>query len=111
MTSESDDPEFLKSRIRDLEAVLGQRSDLASKLHLPHGLGRLLGLLMAVPYASTETIRHRLGISSDPKVAIHRLRRLLKPRDIEVRSRRTHGYWLPDEAKQKIRGLLEPTQH
>lgn len=101
---ETDAQAALKARIRDLEAALGQNDpNLAREFDLPQSLSNLLGLLMNVTVASAEMIQQRLMITSDARVAIHRLRNALKPHDIEIVGRRGLGYWLTDSDKARIK--------
>ena len=108
-SSPNDDDEKiqLKSRIRDLELVIGLRDEsLAATLRLTPVLNNLMGLLMNVPVVTPEMIRQRLEIAPDAKVAIHRLRAHLKSHDIKIQSRRNVGYWLEDEDKLNVRELV-----
>ena len=101
---DDDEKAQLRARIRDLEAALGQSNEnLAVTFRLTPVLNNLLGLLLSLPNVTSEMIRQRLEIATDAKVAIHRLRRHLEPWKIEIKSRRSLGYWLEDEDKEKIR--------
>lgn len=97
----------MQNRIRDLELALGQRDDgLAATFRLTPVLNNLMGLLLSVPVVTPEMIRQRLEIASDAKVAAHRLREQLEPFEIKVHSRRNVGYWIEDEDKARIRGMV-----
>ena len=101
---DDDEKAQLRARIRDLEAELGQSNEnLAVTFRLTPVLNNLLGLLLSLPNVTSEMIRQRLEIATDAKVAIHRLRRHLEPWKIVIKSRRSLGYWLEDEDKEKIR--------
>jgi hypothetical protein len=100
----------LRLKVRDLELALGQGNDnLAVTFRLTPVLNNLMGLLLTLPTVTPETIRQRLEIAADPKVAIHRLRKHIEPWGIKIRSRRNLGYWLEDEDKAKIKAFLANT--
>lgn len=119
MANASMDPtiEDLKAQIRDLKAALGQRDEgLVTTFQLTQAPANLLGLLMAVPSATAATIQLKLGIVTDAKVAICRLRKDLAswaPKlgvaagDI-IRSKRGIGYWIEPDVKDRIRALVTP---
>lgn len=99
--------ETLREKVRNLEAALGQRNDkLAYTFKLTPAQTSLLGLLLALPSVNADTITDRLGIVTDVKVAIHRLRNELKTWDIAIQSKRNLGYWLDEGAKGRIKGML-----
>lgn len=107
MRSEDDEKVRMQNRIRDLELALGQRDDgLAATFRLTPVLNNLMGLLLSVPAVTPEMIRQRLEIAPDAKVAVHRLRKQLEPFEIKIHSRRNVGYWLEDEDKARIRGMV-----
>lgn len=99
--------EMLKARIRELEMAVGIANDYQSNIfRLPTSLRRLLGMLMASEFVTPDMINGDLEIQSDAKVAIHRLRRLLKPWNIEINSRRFVGYWIDEETKERVKDLV-----
>ena len=99
----------LRARIRDLEAALKQNDkSLAITFKLPPVLSNLLGLLLSVPIVTPEMVRQRLEITTDAKVAMHRLRNHLKPWDIKIHSRRNIGYWIEADDKHRIKAMLTP---
>lgn len=98
---------ILKARVRDLEAVLKQNDpSLMMAFRLTPAASDLFGLLLSVPYVTTEMIRQRLEIATDGKVAVHRLRQQLKPWNIVIQSRRSLGYWLDPATKEQVRSVL-----
>lgn len=104
---DDDDKERMQNRIRDLELALGQRDDgLVATFRLTPVLNNLLGLILSVPVVTPEMIRQRLEIAHDAKVAKHRLKKALAEFGIEIKSRRNVGYWLEDEDKARIRGMV-----
>lgn len=108
-SSVTDDDEKIqmRNRIRDLELALGQRDEgLLATFRLTPVLNNLMGLLLSVPAVTPEMIRQRLEIAPDAKVAVHRLRRQLAEFDIKIQSRRNVGYWIEDEDKARIRGMV-----
>lgn len=102
-----DETEFLKARIRDLETALNQNNPyIPIVFQLSPALANLLGLLLSVPYASTEMIEHRLELADNVRMAIKRLRLKTEPFGIVINSRRTLGYWLDAGTKAKILSIL-----
>ena len=99
--------EVLHGRIRDLEATLmiGSKSIRAVFL-LPPRLADILGLLLSQQVVPTETLQTRLNLVSDSKVAMHRLRRKMAPLGIKIHSRNRVGYWISDEDKVILQGML-----
>lgn len=79
--------------------------ELKRTYRLPDGLARLLWTLAHKSHVTSEEIQ-RLSLSADPKVAIHRLRRKLKPFEVTIESQRNTGYWLDDASKNKVRSLI-----
>ena len=103
------------ARIAELEAALGIGQSDASILGVTFRLStsgaRLLGCLLATPIVTSEMVTVRLGIASDAKVAMHRLREALvksehftADEDV-IQSQRGLGYWLSNGHKEKIRRL------
>jgi hypothetical protein len=98
---------LLKSRIRELETILNTSSKtIEASFRLSQALSKLLGLLMAMPCVSSDTITGRLKVATDSKVAIWRLRQELKPWDIEVQSKRGVGWWLDDATKERVKKVI-----
>lgn len=101
------------SRIADLEKALGLNDDnLGVAFRLSTSLCSLLGCLLSTPNVTPEMITLRLNIATDAKVAIHRLRAVLKDHGIirpdgtsVIQSRRGLGYWLAPEDKDKINAV------
>jgi hypothetical protein len=114
VTGALDEVVTLQERIKDLEEALGQNNrDLAVTFHLTPSLNNLMGLLLSVRSINAVMVRQRLEITTDPKVAIWRLRQHLdrwadknnQPR-IDIKSKRTLGYWLEPEEKARIKALM-----
>jgi DNA-binding response OmpR family regulator len=76
---------------------------------LSPGPARLLYLLINTDRVSVHQIEHEYGIAKDARVLVHRLRRLLAPHDIEIRSIRMTGYWMTDEHRRAVRSRLMAT--
>jgi hypothetical protein len=100
--------EVLHGRIRDLEATLliGSKS-IRAVFHLSPRLADIFGLLLSQDVVPTETLTTRLNLVSDAKVAVHRLRRQMAPLGITIHSRNRVGYWISDEDKAILHGMLE----
>jgi hypothetical protein len=100
-------------RIAELEAVLGLTGNTyASTFKLPAASAKLFGCLMQMPTVSSDTITLRLGIATDAKVAMHRLRGALKDycvglglEEIAIHSRRGVGYWIEPNDKERVRDV------
>ena len=106
--AESDPLAAAQARIKELELLVGIRQDDAMNVfRLAPSMRKLLALLMANEYVTADLIG--TDIQSDAKVAIHRLRALLEPWGIEIKSRRFVGYWLTAETKIHIKNLITPT--
>lgn len=103
----ADELEYYKGRCRDLEAALNlQNPYIPIVFQLSPSLSALLGLLLSVPYASSEMISHRLELADNVRMAVRRLREKVEPFGIVVHSRRTLGYWLDTGTKEKILSIL-----
>ena len=117
VTDDADMLALLQGRVRDLEAVLHQNNaGVALSFQLTPALANLLGLLLSLPLVTPEAIQHRLEIATDPKIAIHRLRKRLRPwhavlgyqpEDNIVQGRRHVGYWITPEVKACLRAYVE----
>jgi hypothetical protein len=77
---------------------------------MPFGLtqqqAKLLALLMEVPVASADIIQRRVKMSTEAKVAIHRLRARMKLYDVEIKAKRFYGFWLEPDQKIKVKELM-----
>lgn len=106
----ADDIEALKDRIRDLEACLYQGDVeirlMALTFSMPLGMARLLGLLRGAPVVTPQMADERIGMGTDLRVAMHRLRRYLHKHEIEIQSQYAIGYWLAVSDKEKITRLI-----
>jgi Protein of unknown function (DUF2782). len=100
--------EDLQARVRELEDMITQSSTsmmLAFKLPpIPH---KILTLLLKLKVVTAEMIEVRLDISSDARVAVHRLRSRMRLYGIDIKHQRGHGYYLTPEAKDRIRALVQ----
>ncbi len=96
--------ERLRLRIADLEKVLKQTngSELALAFHLPPVMEKLLGLLLAMPLVTGEMVERRLDISTQPKIAVYRLREYLKRHAVDVKCKRNVGWWIEPDDKTKL---------
>lgn len=69
-------------------------------------LAQLLRLLLTETRVTQQMIEHDYRLSTDAKVAIHRLRRRLKPHNIRIETLRGDGYWLEPQMKQQIENRI-----
>jgi len=67
---------------------------------------KLLALLMEVPVASAHVIQNRVKMSTEAKVAIHRLRNRMDEYGIKISAKRFYGFWLDPDQKAKVRELM-----
>ena len=95
------------ARIHALETTLNQNNtDIAAVFRLTPALANLFGLLVSLPTVTSDMVRQQLNIATDPKVAVHRLRRSLEAYSITIHSKRNIGYWLDPETKERVEGML-----
>ena len=99
--------EALRARVAELEKLLNQKSsNYTSVFRMPPALSDLLGLLVAMPTINAEIVQEKMGITSDIKVTMHRLRKELQPFKISIKSRRHAGYWIDDADKERIKAMI-----
>lgn len=67
---------------------------------------KLLALLMEHPVCSAHTLQTRVKMSTEAKVAVHRLRKQMDKHGVKINAKRFYGFWLDDEAKTKVRELM-----
>jgi hypothetical protein len=53
------------------------------------------------------TTKEILEVAKGSKVVIYHIRKALKDHDIDIRSRRTLGYWMDDDSKARLRAHLD----
>lgn len=97
------------ARIKELETLLEQKEHVGYEHYIrPFKLtqqqAKLLALLMDNPVASAHTIQR--GISTEAKVAIHRLRQRMKEYDVRISAKRYYGFWLDEAEKAKVQKLM-----
>jgi hypothetical protein len=113
----SDTIAVLQTRIRDLEAVLNQNNAaLALAFRLPPAHANLFGLLLSLPVVTHDAIQQRLEIATDPKIAIHRLRKRmkvwhgrlgLKDGDVLIHGQRHVGYWIAPTMRPIVKAIVD----
>lgn len=98
------------ARIHELEGMLQDQHVGYEHYIMPFGLtqqqAKLLALLMEVPVASADIIQRRVKMSTEAKVAIHRLRARMKLYNVEIKAKRFYGFWLDMEEKAKIKEMM-----
>jgi hypothetical protein len=105
--NETEEIERLRARVVHLETVLNQKSPaMVAKLNLTPALSDLLGLLISLPFVTAHNVQDQLAIFTNLKVGICRLRKILQPHGVEIKSRRFAGYWLSEKDKEYLRTLL-----
>ena len=106
MTDQSE-VEFLRERVSKLEAALNQKSNrYQSVFNLTPALADLLGLLVSQPFITMAMVQDQVGIFTNLKVAICRLRKVLATFDVVIHSARYNGYWLNEKDRAYIRNLV-----
>lgn len=69
---------------------------------------QIVELLLVYEVVTTEMLAK---LSENPRLAIKRLRANLQPFGVTIQSRRTLGYWLTDEDKDKLGDILRQPAH
>lgn len=107
MTSTEEDNEALRTRVRDLETALqiGSQSIHATFM-LPPRLADILGVLLSQPVVTSDMIQNKLELATEPKVAVHRLRKAMEKYGIKIQSRNRVGYWIDEAGKAEINRLI-----
>jgi hypothetical protein len=104
--TETSDHDTLAARVQELEEFLHLNHEVYVK---PFGLtqqqAKLLALLMESPVVSAGTIKLRTGMVTEAKVIAHRLRARLKAHDVSISAKRSYGFWLEPEEKEKVRAI------
>jgi hypothetical protein len=67
---------------------------------------KILCLLMEVPVADAHAISRRTGMSTEAKVAVHRLRNRMKEYGVTISAKRYYGFWLEPDQKAKVKELM-----
>jgi len=94
--------EELRSRVKNLEELLGKDDECLTVFRLPPAMNELLRLLIATSTVTPAMMR-RLKIVTESKVTIMRLRKHLRGWDIKINCSRKTGYWISDEDKERVR--------
>ena len=96
--------EFLRSRVNELELKASEldATDFALAFEMPPTLEKIFRLIMAQPRVTTEQIAARLPQGSEVKCAMFRLRKCLKPTNVEIQSKRHIGYWITQADKKRL---------
>lgn len=80
--------------------------EMRRAFRLSEVLAKLLDLLLTETRVTAQMIEHDHRLSTDAKVAIHRLRRRLRPYNIRIETLRGDGYWLEQPMKQLIQDRI-----
>lgn len=87
-----------------------QLIDIQMTLGLSGKLARILLLLNEQKVVTQHDIVTEYKLATDAKVAIHRLRRALDGKGVDIKSRRDVGYWLEPSTKERIKELADTGQ-
>lgn len=106
--------EVLRGRVADLEEALGMRMDVPVEFGLTPHEARLFGFLLKVERASKARLMSALyfeRIDAEPElkiidVYVCKLRKKLKPYDIEISTLWGQGYYITPAAKARAREIL-----
>lgn len=77
-------------------------TDLQMKYNLSPSLAKLLRLLIENKIVTGRMVEIEHKLSTDARIAMHRLRRRMDGTEIEIKSRRDVGYWLDPDHKDEI---------
>lgn len=100
----------LRARVAELEFRLQQSPQgLVSRFRLPPSLLATLALLLREPVIDIDKFEADENTPKDIKVTIHRLRKMLAPHKIDIKSRRSTGYWIDDADKERIKEMITDT--
>lgn len=88
------------------EVVETDHENYIQPFELTQQQAKLLALLMEVQVASADTIHKRVGMATEAKVAIHRLRQRLKKFDVNISAMRFRGFWITAEDKEKVKSVM-----
>ena len=67
---------------------------------------KLLALLMDNPVCSADILQRRVKMSTEAKVAVHRLRQRMNEYGVTINAKRFYGFWLEPAEKTKIKGMM-----
>ena len=98
--------ERLRARIAELERQLQESPHALTHFRLPPSLLATLSLLLREPVIDIDKFEADGNTPKNIKAAIHRLRKMLAPHKINIKSRRSTGYWIDDADKERIREMI-----
>lgn len=75
---------------------------LRKAMNISPVLADMLVLLLEQDVVTTSDLE---GMIDDPRVAIYRLRKILEPLGVEIRSRARLGYWIEVKDRKRLEGL------
>jgi len=102
-----DEATALKDQVRELQSALNLGDeDIRITFLLPPQLGDILGVLLAKPVVTTETLQRKLGIVAEAKVSMYRLRKKMDQFNIKIYSQSHVGYWIEPADKVRIRQMV-----
>lgn len=82
-------------------------TDLQMEYGLSPALAKLLLLLVQNKVVTGRMVEKEHKLSTDARIAVHRLRRRLDGTGIVIQSRRDVGYWLDPETRKTIATAME----
>ena len=85
--------------------------DLQLTYRLSPTLAKLLLLLLTNKFVTARMVESEHRLSTDAKIAIHRLRRRLDGLSVEIQSQRSLGYWLDEPTKEIIKKSAATGDH
>jgi hypothetical protein len=83
--------------------------DIQFAFNLPPTLARLLVIMLEGNIVTADEIANKYKIATEGRMAIHRLRSYLEGYGIEIKNKRSLGYWLDLDTQKKILELVENT--
>ena len=85
--------------------------DLQLTYRLSPTLAKLLLLLLENKFVTARMVETEHRLSTDAKIAVHRLRRRLDGLSVEIQSQRSLGYWLDEDTKGTIKKAALTGEH
>ena len=99
--------ETLRDEVARLRSLRGVTDLFWETFRLSPFLLRLLVLLDQEDYVAPDAIKDALGFTSDPRIAILRLRRKMAPWGLKIGVARGSGYYIAPEEKQRLRAIVK----
>jgi len=87
-----------------------QTTDFMMKYNVTAAMAKMLLLLLNNKIVTAKMVEVDDPVTSDIKVLAHRIRRRMDGTGVKLQSRRSLGYWIDQESKEKIMADLSEGQ-